>query len=216
MTPATVPVPAPPALPALAAALAAPTELSQATRVLAAAGLPVAGLTLGAGDRALLALHRAMTGRDVAIAAACPACGVLGEVTLAADAVPQPSTVDDGPVRPPTYTDLTGLPDGAAGTAELLRRCARDGAGPATAEELAAVDDSLCGPLVFACPACDAPVRCAVDAQTLALRGLLELLRRYDREIHLLARAYHWDLATIEALPDQRRSRLAGYVEDER
>ncbi|GAB3836881.1 hypothetical protein ACFPIJ_17475 [Dactylosporangium cerinum] len=216
MTPATLPAAAPPSLPALAAALAAPTELAQAVGVLAAAGVPTAGLTLGGGDRVLLGLHRALTGRDVAIAAACPSCGVLGEVVLTADTLPPPSGVGDGPVRPPTYADLAGLPVGSAGAAELLRRCTVAGRGPATADDLAGVDDSLCGPLVFGCPACAEPVRCAVDAQTLALRGLLDLLRRYDREIHLLAAAYHWDLATIEALPDSRRSRLAAYVEAER
>jgi len=216
MAPATLPIPAPPPLPALAAALAAPTELAQAAAVLAAAGVPTAGLTLGSGDRVLLRLHRALTGRDVTIAAACAACGVLGEVTLTADTLPSPSALDDRSVRPPTYADLAGLPPGAAGATELLRRCTVAGRGPATADALAAVDDSLCGPLVFACPACAEPVRCAVDAQTLALRGLLDLLRRYDREIHLLASAYHWDLSTIEALPDTRRSRLAGYVEAER
>jgi hypothetical protein len=32
-------------------------------------------------------------------------------------------------------------------------------------------------------------------------------------EVHLLARAYHWDLAEIEQLPDERRERLAALVE---
>jgi len=59
-------------------------------------------------------------------------------------------------------------------------------------------------------------VTCAVDVQPLALRGLLGLLGRYDLEVHLLASAYHWDLAAIEALPDVRRRRLAKFVEAQR
>jgi hypothetical protein len=214
MAPATLSDAGRPSFVALAAALSAPTELEQAMRVLTAAGHRVAGLTLGAGDRLLLGLHRALTGRDVTVTAACPRCGGLGEVELAADTLPAPST-EAGRLRPPTYPDLVGLPPGAAGAAELVRRCAVS-PGEGTPDDLAAVDDSLCGPLVFACPACGSPVRCPVDAQTLALRGLLELLRRYDREVHLLASAYHWDLATIEALPDDRRTRLARYVEADR
>jgi hypothetical protein len=34
----------------------------------------------------------------------------------------------------------------------------------------------------------------------------------FDREVHLLASTYGWDLPTIEALPDQRRQRLAALV----
>ena len=205
---------APLALAALAGALAAGTELEQATGVLEAAGHQAAGLTLGAGDRLLLRVHRELTGRAVAVAAACPECGVLGEVELGPDTVPPMSTVDgDHPVRPPTYADLAGLPPGAAGSAELVRRCTVNTGVPVSAEDLADVDDSLSGPLVFACPECGTPVTCPVDVQPLALRGLLGLVRRYDLEVHLLASTYHWDLSTIEALPDERRRTLASYVE---
>lgn len=203
---------APLAVAALAGALAAGTELEQATRVLEAAGHPTATLTLGAGDRLLLSLHRELTGRAVTVAASCPACGALGEVELGPDTVPLSSTVD-GPVRAPTYADLAGLPSGVDGSAELLRRCTVVPGAPAGVEDLAEVDDSLSGPLVFACPACDTPVTCPVDVQPLALRGLLGLVRRYDLEVHLLASTYHWDLGTIEALPDERRHTLARYVE---
>lgn len=206
-----------PTLAALADALAAPTELAQTTGVLAAAGHPAAGLTLGAGDRLLLGLHRELTGHDVAVSARCPACGVLGEVELGPDTLPSLSTVDkSSPVRPPTYGDLVGLPTGDAGAAELVRRCTLPGGAGAGAEDLAGVDDSLSGPLVFGCPACDVPVECPVDVQPLALRGLLGLLRRYELEVHLLASTYHWDLDTIEALPDSRRQRLALHVEADR
>lgn len=200
---------------ALAEALAAPTELEQATGVLAAAGYQVADLPLGVGDRLLLGLHRELTGRDVTVAATCPACGVTGEVELGPDSVPAASPPVSTVVRAPTYADLVGLPSGAAGSAELVRRCTV-GDGPATAEDVAAADTSLSGPLVFGCPECGTPVECRVDVEQLALRGLLGVLHSYDREVHLLASAYHWDLATIEALPDDRRRRLAGHVVAER
>jgi predicted RNA-binding Zn-ribbon protein involved in translation (DUF1610 family) len=206
-----------PTIAALAEALDASTELEQATGVLAAAGAPAAGLTLGAGDRLLLGLHRWFTGRDLEIVVPCPDCGETCEVTLGPDAVPPPAAAVPGaPVRPPTYGDLAGLPAGEPGVAELRRRCTVDVDVAVTAEDVAAVDDSLSGPLLFECPECGAHLQTAVDVQPLALRGLLGVVARYDVEVHRIATAYHWDLATIEALPDRRRARLARLVEDGR
>jgi hypothetical protein len=58
---------------ALAAIAASGDELAQALALLRVAGCPQPeSLTLGEGDRLLLALHRALTGADVEVALACP------------------------------------------------------------------------------------------------------------------------------------------------
>jgi hypothetical protein len=51
-----------------------------------------------------------------------------------------------------------------------------------------------------------------VDAMGLVLAGLIELRADLDWQVHLLATAYGWDPLTIDALPDNRRRRLADLV----
>ena len=43
----------------------------------------------------------------------------------------------------------------------------------------------------------------------LVIDALGELRRTVDWEVHLLATTYGWELAAIDALPDERRARLA-------
>ena len=200
-----------------------PDELSQVLALLRAAGVEEPrALTLGAGDRRLLALHREVTARDVEVSAACPACGTLNAATLAAD------DLSDGPerwavlrgggLRPPTYGDLDGLPDDEdAAARELLRRCVVGvPERPPSAQELALVDDALTGPLELSCAECGATVLVDVDVQRLVIERLARHRRDLDIEVHLLARAYHWTLGEIESLGDERRSTLAALVAEGR
>jgi hypothetical protein len=208
----------------LAALGSAPDELGQVLALLRAAGVErPESLGLGVGDRRLLELHRALTGRDIEVAVGCAGCGTTSVAVLSRETVPPeaPRVAWLGPgggLREPTYADLQGLPDDRGeAEAELLRRCtvgtpARE-PGPA---ELELVDDSLVGPVVLACVECGAALEVAADVEQLALRGLQEHAADVELEIHLLARAYGWSLATIEALPDVRRSRLARFVADGR
>ena len=69
---------------------------------------------------------------------------------------------------------------------------------------------------MLACVECGAALEVAADVEQLVLEGCSEHAAEVELEIHLLARAYHWSLATIEALPDVRRSRLARFVADGR
>jgi hypothetical protein len=197
-----------------------PNELSQVLALLRAAGVEAPEtLTLGQGDRRLLALHRAVTAHDVEVSAACTACGALNAATLREGDVGEPTPRwaplgSGGGLRQPTYADLEDLPlDEVAGPAELLRRCTvGEPARPADADDFALVDDALAGPLELACAECGARVLIDLDVQRLVLERLVRWRRAIDVEVHLIARAYHWALEEIDALEDERRSLLAGLI----
>jgi hypothetical protein len=191
------------------------SELEQVLALLRAASddepetLPVA-----AGDRRLLALHRELTGRSLELLAVCSGCGTSNELALGEmpDELPRVAVCGArGGVRAPVYGDLIGLPeDRDEAVAELLRRCTVGTPERAPRpEDLELVDDSLVGPIETACVECGAPLEVALDVERIVLIGLQEQLARIDHEVHLLARTYHWDLDTIERLPDERRARLA-------
>lgn len=199
----------------------AATELDQVLRVLRRAGHPEpAALTLATGDRLLLAVVEELTGHSVEITAACPACGETNEIVLRAAALdehpPRTRWLDPGRgVREPCYRDLADLPaEGSLAVETLGRRCAIGEVDPADAvEALDEVDGSLAGPIGIACVKCAQPIEIEADVQHLALRALRRSAEDLDRDVHLLASRYRWDLATIEALPDARRRRLALLIE---
>jgi hypothetical protein len=212
----------------LAAALEDGTDLlSQAVAVLRARPDPVelafhgvddpAELPVGAADRRLLAVHEEVLRRPLDVTAACPACGARSTLGLTAESVgPHPwscvPAAAGGGLREPSYGDLlacAGDPDA------LLDRC-RVGdpraARSATVADLERAEHSLAGPLRSACAECGGPVAVDADVVTLVLAALAVVCAELDREVHLLASTYSWDLATIEALPDHRRERLAALV----
>ncbi|MGI8806778.1 MAG: hypothetical protein ACR2KK_02780 [Acidimicrobiales bacterium] len=194
-------------------------ELGQVLAVLRAAGVTEPEeLPLGRGDRMLLGLVGTVTGADLELAVTCGACGtvnsaVLSPANVEGDAGDERDDRTVG-VRPPTYADLRGLPaEPDAATAELLRRCTVGAPSPPpTAEDLDLVDGSLAGPLVLACTGCDRQVVAPVDIQQAALERLVGCAWELDYEVHVLAGAYRWDLAAIEGLPDERRRRLARFI----
>ncbi len=203
---------------ALAALEAGGDEVGQALALLAAAGVAEPQkLTLGSGDRLLLEVHRALTGRDVELTVPCPACETVNVATLGPDSVPpeRPRSAALG-VRPPTYADLIGLPDDPeTAELELLRRCTLgDPESPAAPRAFEAVDDSLAGPLELACVECGGALRLGVDVERVVLEGLQRHVGSFDLDVHDLAQAYGWSLAEIESLPDPRRRRLAILVRE--
>jgi hypothetical protein len=209
---------------ALAAIGASDDELGQALTLLRVAGCsdPEA-LTLGEGDRRLLALHRAITGKDLEVAVECDACETVSVATLSPETVPphEPRSALLGPgagLRQPTYGDLVGLPDDAGtAEAELLARCTvGTPPRPASSEQLALVDDALTGPVEVACVECGRLLESAADVQQLVLENLQRCALALDLELHLLASRYGWSLAEIEGLPDDRRRRLANLIADGR
>jgi hypothetical protein len=196
-------------------------ELEQVLAVLRASGVeqPEA-LTLGAGDRALLGAHRALTGDDVEVVVTCGSCEEVSSVWLRPEDLPEPVAAlallgAGGGLREPTYRDLLDLPDGAED--ELLRRCTVGSPSLAPeADHFELVDNSLSGPLVIDCVHCGAQVTAPLDVEPLVLELLGRHLVEVDMEVHLLASRYGWALDTIEALPDARRRRLAELVAEGR
>jgi hypothetical protein len=198
-----------------------PGEVAQAVALLRASGVEEPdSLTVGEGDRLLVALCRELTRGDVTVLAMCP-CGELVEAVLSPETVPPASarmTVlgTGGGLREPTYADLLELPDDPdEAVRELLARCVVGSPSRAPRpDDLELVDDSLAGPIVTAWPACGEALAVDLDVERAVLERLARRAREIDHEIHLLASAYHWSLAEIEALDDGRRGTLAGLVAD--
>jgi hypothetical protein len=220
-------IPAPSRLAVHRAVEEAGSEFGEAIALLRACG--VADGTrypVGVIDRLLLHAHRAVLHRDLEVAVACPACGILVGLPLGIDDVPEysPRSAWCGPgigVREPTGADLADLPDDAEEAAlELEARCrigpaAGPADGPAAGGALDRADQSLCGPVHVACVECGAQVSAFVDVQRLVTAAIAEAVADVDVEIHLIASRYGWDLATIESLPDVRRARLAALAGSE-
>jgi hypothetical protein len=192
-------------------------ELEQALAILHACGVEDARrLPLGVIDRLLLHAHRAILGTDLEVVVVCPGCAVLNALPLGKSDVPDyaPRSAWCSPgagVREPTAADLTGLPaDADAAGLIVVSRCA---AGPADAARDAAAlewaEQSLCGAVIVACIECGTAIEEFVDVQHLVTAAVATAIAEADVEVHLLASHYGWDLASIEALPEARRSRLA-------
>ncbi len=196
------------------------SEVAQVIALLGAAGFDEPGrLSLGEGDRRLLALYRSVTGEEVELVAACPDCGELSAARVDPDQVPpaSPRTAllgHGGGLREPTYGDLLDLPaDPAQATAELCGRCVVGTPARAPeASDLELVDDSLAGPIVIACSGCDRPIAVDLDVEQAVLERLIRRAREIDGQIHALASAYHWSLGEIESLGDERRQTLAELI----
>lgn len=213
--------PAPSRLALLRAVEQADSEFGEAIMLLRACGVAdCMSYPVSVIDRLLLLAHRAVLRRDLEVAVACPACGVLNGLPLGFDDVPpySPRSAWCGPgigMREPTGADLADLPDDAAGAAqELEARCrigpgAGSGAWPGIEGALDRADQSLCGTVRVACVGCGTSVSEFVDIQHLVTATIADAMADVDVEIHLIASRYGWDLATIESLPDVRRARLA-------
>lgn len=176
-----------------------------------------ADLPLGAADRAVLAAFGELSGGPLELTALCDHCGARTTLLVTASSVGPHvwasvrSGVRSG-VREPTYADLLAS---GGDPMVVLARC-RIGAGSAadagTLADLDRAEQSLAGPLRSVCAECGEQVGIDADVLALVLRGLAVVCADFDREVHLLASTYGWDLPIIEALPDSRRRRLAALV----
>ena len=214
----------PTAVAALGALSSSDDELGQVLALHRAAGVEEPErLTVAAGDRRLLELHRRLTRRELEVAVTCRACDTVNAIQLSPESVPPDAPRSarlerGGGLRGPTYADLLGLPgDPGEAEAELLRRCTVGEPGRAAEPaDLELVDDSLTGPILLECVECGEPVAVAADVERLVLVDLQRFAHDVEYEIHLLAATYGWSLETIEGLPDERRRRLAKFVLDGR
>lgn len=175
-------------------------------------------LPIGVADRRLLAVSEEVTGRTLDVTASCPACGARTTLSLTVSSVgphvwASVRTGERGGLREPSYADLLA---GAGEPTAILDLCRLGARGSDTAggtwAELDRAEQSLAGPLRSTCVECGAPVTVDDDVVPMVLHALAQVCAQFDREVHLLASTYGWDLSTIEALPDQRRQRLAALV----
>jgi len=200
----------------------ASSEIAQVIALLGAAGFDdPEHLSVGEGDRHLLALYRSVAGEALAILVSCPACGELCEAPVDPGELPPPSPRvavlgSGGGLREPTYADLLELPGDAAEAVRVLcTRCVVGSPSRAPdASDLELVDDSLAGPICFACSGCDEPITVDVDVEQMVVERLVRQAHGIDREIHALASAYHWSLREIESLGEDRRHALAELISE--
>jgi hypothetical protein len=180
-----------------------------------------ADLPIGAADRRLLAAYEEVAGGPLDVTAPCGACGARTTLSLTVSSVGRHvwasvRTGEGSGLREPSYADLLAC---AGEPVAILARCRLGAvAGPDQARgtwaDLDRVEQSLAGPLRSACAECGEPVTVDDDVVAMVLRGLAVVCAEFDREVHLLASTYGWDLPTIEALPDRRRQRLAALVSE--
>ncbi len=196
-------------------------------------------LTVGDREALLLHLRRAVFGERLACSLPCPACGELMDLELSvgdlliapyADARDAHElTLQNGEevrFRLPTGGDqeaAAAAPTAGDGALLLLQRCVlggEDARDPADVErlgaEMARLDPQAELRLAASCPGCDAPVQATLDAGTIVLDELAPSADALFREVHALARHYHWGEGEILGLDLRRRRRyLALLVADE-
>lgn len=192
----------------------------------------VRALVVGDREALLLQLRAATFGERVACVLACPACGQPMDLEPSvsdllvdeyADVAAEHALAgaDDAPVRfrLPTGGDLEAAGEAAdveAGTALLLSRCLLGGVDVdalsratrrALEDALARLDPQAELRIAVACPTCGDPVEATLDAATLLLDELVGDVDGLFREVHALARHYHWSEREILELELPRRRR---------
>jgi hypothetical protein len=203
----------------LAAGAGAPVE--RAARLLAACadGIDPDGLTLGAFNRALMAIRAAGFGGAADAVADCPACAARMESPLDFDAMLAALPDHEARAaieaagarwRPLRLGDLRAAAATGASAGALARRALVDGPEPDEAAladveaALLAADPAARLMVRGACPACGREAALTIDPIAFALAPLAGLERLLD-EIDALARAYGWSEAEILSLPTTRR-----------
>lgn len=189
-------------------------------------------LVVGDREALLLQLRAAAFGDRVACVLDCPECGERMDLDLAisdlllegyGEASPEHSLAIDGgsPVRfrLPTGADLEAAAEAVdveAGAALLLSRCVlgdldaaslSDATRDALEGELARLDPQAELRIAASCPSCGDPVEATLDAGALLLDELAGSADELFREVHALARHYHWSEGEILRLELPRRRR---------
>lgn len=189
-------------------------------------GDAIDGMTVGDRDRAIAALYGQLYGNAVLADAVCTACDATYEIHFdlsavarsrwpagSADGDPPAVAVGDSRLRIPVLADLSGTPE------TFLERLTLEGPVPeadAAGPILESADPALELDLTGTCPECE-----ATQATPLSITRFLEAALRRDRvflerEVHLIATAYHWSLAEILGLSRQVRQGFARMLIAER
>lgn len=192
----------------------------------------VRALVVGDREALLLQLRAAAFGERVACVLDCRGCGERMDLELAvsdllvkgyADAPSEHSLAVDGGsavrFRLPTGADLEAAAEAVdveAGGALLVSRCVvgdvdaaslSDAARDALEDELARLDPQAELRIAVVCPTCGDPVDATLDAGALVLDELAGSADGLFREVHALARHYHWSEREILGLELPRRRR---------
>lgn len=192
----------------------------------------VRGLVVGDREALLLALHGAAFGGRVACVLDCPGCGERMDLDLAvgellvdpcADVAAEHALTVEGRTtvrfRLPTGADLEAAAEAGdveRGAALLLARCVLGDTGvgaldeaerDAVEEEMARLDPQAELQIAVACPSCGEPVNATLDAGALVLDEIAPSADGLFREVHALARHYHWSEREILGLELPRRRR---------
>jgi hypothetical protein len=183
----------------------------------------VRALVVGDREALLLQLRAAAFGERVPCVLECPGCGERMDLELAIADLLVDAYVDAAAehalgqlrFRLPTGADLEAAAEAAdseAGAALLLERCVLDGsltddAHEALEDELERLDPQAELRIAVVCPSCSEPVDATVDAGALLLEELAEGSDALFREVHALARHYHWSEDEILGLELGRRRR---------
>jgi len=194
----------------------------------------LAALSIGCRDALLLELRMRLFGTDVVGGSACPHCGLEVEAVFRADAMLAAGTDDiatehaieiDGATvrfRLPDSRDLLALTtdSDADPRRSLLERCVlaveRDGdcaqastlsdaLADAVERAMAIADQQADIELAFTCPACTHGWDATFDIARYLWREIRAWAHRTLRDVHALARAYHWRETDILALSARRR-----------
>jgi hypothetical protein len=196
----------------------------------------LAALPLGRREARLLALYDETFGPELELATACPRCCETLEIEvriedleIGREASPAPVEIEENGLRllcrPLNGADLAaaaGCEDAAAARRLLAGRCvlaaSRGGVAVEPSElsaaeidvlsrALAALDPQAEILLELACPGCGHRWQSLLDAADCLWSEIDAAARRLLREVHALARAYHWHETDILAMSARRRRR---------
>lgn len=177
-------------------------------------------------DRILASLHHTLYGGRLECRITCAACDEPLEFTVALDAMLECEVESPARVAAPGWFQL---PDGRrfrlpqvgealAGltAADLARACTLDTWGGVDLDRaMAAAGPQASDVIETQCPECGA----AQQAQLDLAHFLMQMLERergfLAREVHLLARSYHWTHREIMALPREARRTFVRLIHSE-
>ncbi len=110
----------------------------------------------------------------------------------------------------PGLRDMVAL-CGLAETAHEDARCYTEGDLARIADRFDTICPDVADQLSLTCPSCGAPTEARLDPLTFAFPSLRDLMR----EVHVIAKTYHWQEADILALPADRRRTYADMIRAE-
>jgi hypothetical protein len=190
--------------------------------------------TLGARNRRLLILHRALVGSPLDARVTCAHCAADSEFALPADAIlaapaPDPDLrvrVRSGrrtlSFRLPRMADIEAATLAQAGgdvRHVVLERCRVGGDGAITeaaaarlAREFEALDPAANIIVNIACSGCARAIAASVDLASFIVRDLDRLADSLFRDIDMIASAYGWSEQQILALAPERRRRYVALI----